>query len=97
MTRGPALLKSVVRIALVALIGATLLLVFLEKQLIYYPAAGLDVTPEALGLPFEEALHRLRGSGLPALPVLDSTGRIAGLLTMDNITDLILVRQAVRR
>ena len=50
-----------------------------------------------LGLPFEEALHRLRGSGLPALPVLDSTGRIAGLLTMDNITDLILVRQAVRR
>ena len=33
------------RIALVALIGATLLLVFLEKQLIYYPAAGLDVTP----------------------------------------------------
>lgn len=56
MTRGPALLKSVVRIALVALIGATLLLVFLEKQLIYYPAAGLDVTPEALGLPFEDVL-----------------------------------------
>ncbi|MBX7187712.1 MAG: alpha/beta hydrolase [Vicinamibacteria bacterium] len=56
MTRGPALLKSVVRIALVALIGATLLLVFLEKQLIYYPEPGLDVTPEALGLPFEEVL-----------------------------------------
>ncbi len=50
-----------------------------------------------LGLSFDEALGRLRASGLPALPVLDSVGRIAGVLTMDNVTDLILVRQAVRR
>lgn len=48
-----------------------------------------------LGLGFEEALGRLRASGLPALPVLDSLGRIAGVLTLDNVTDLILVRQAV--
>ncbi len=55
-SRSLALLKSVVRIALGVLIGATLFLVIFEKRLIYYPAADLDVTPRALGLPFEEVL-----------------------------------------
>jgi Zn-dependent protease/CBS domain-containing protein len=50
-----------------------------------------------LGLGFDEALGRLRASGLPALPVVDATGRLAGLLTLDNITDLIMVRQAVAK
>jgi Zn-dependent protease len=50
-----------------------------------------------LGLDFETALGRLRGSGLPALPVVDAAGRLVGLLTLDNVTDLILVRQAVAR
>ena len=45
-------------------------------------------------LVFQEALERLRASGLPALPVVDSTGRLVGLLTMDNITVLLLVRRA---
>jgi stage IV sporulation protein FB len=45
-------------------------------------------------LGFQEALERLRASGLPALPVVDATGRLVGLLTMDNITDLLLVRRA---
>jgi Zn-dependent protease len=45
-------------------------------------------------LGFQEALERLRSSGLPALPVVDETGRLVGLLTLDNITDLLLVRQA---
>jgi stage IV sporulation protein FB len=57
--------------------------------------AGAPTLP--LGLPFEEALNRLRASNLPALAVLDSTGRVVGLLTLDNITDLILVRQAVAK
>jgi stage IV sporulation protein FB len=43
---------------------------------------------------FQEALERLRASGLPALPVVDGSGRLVGLLTMDNITDLLLVRRA---
>jgi len=43
---------------------------------------------------FDAALAALRESGLPALPVVEN-GRLVGLLTMDNITDLILVRQAV--
>jgi len=54
VNRGLSLLKSAVRITLGVLIGATLFLVFSEKRLIYYPAAELDVTPKALGLPFEE-------------------------------------------
>nr|MBA2523589.1 CBS domain-containing protein [Solirubrobacterales bacterium] len=46
-------------------------------------------------LGFQEALERLRASGLPALPVVDAGGALVGLLTMDNITDLLLVRRAV--
>jgi stage IV sporulation protein FB len=45
-------------------------------------------------LPFQEALDRLRASGLPALPVVDGDGRLVGLLTRDNIADLLLVRRA---
>jgi stage IV sporulation protein FB len=48
----------------------------------------------APGLSFQESLERLRASGLPALPVVDASGRLVGLLTMDNITDLLLVRRA---
>jgi stage IV sporulation protein FB len=48
--------------------------------------------PSNLG--FAEALERLRASGLPALPVVDASGRLVGLLTLDNITDLLLVRRA---
>jgi stage IV sporulation protein FB len=50
--------------------------------------------PPTLG--FQEALERLRASGLPALPVVDASGSLVGLLTRDNITDLLLVRGARR-
>ncbi len=53
-TRATALVKSVVRITLGVLIGATLFLVIFEKRFIYYPTAEVNVTPKALGLPFEE-------------------------------------------
>jgi Zn-dependent protease len=49
------------------------------------------VTPT---LGFQEALDRLRASRLPALPVVDASGSLVGLLTLDNITDLLLVRRA---
>jgi fermentation-respiration switch protein FrsA (DUF1100 family) len=48
------LLFSLVRMALGILVGATLMLVFFEKQLIYYPSRGLDGTPKDAGLPFED-------------------------------------------
>ena len=54
-------------------------------------AAAPAVAPT---LGFQEALDRLRASGLPALPVVDAGGSLVGMLTMDNITDLLLVRRA---
>jgi Zn-dependent protease len=54
--------------------------------------AGVQAVSPSLG--FQDAMDRLRSSGLPALPVVDSGGRLVGLLTLDNITDLLLVRRA---
>src|SRR3954447_17304291 len=53
---------------------------------------GVPTVQPTLG--FQEALERLRASRLPALPVVDVRGVLVGLLTMDNITDLLLVRRA---
>ena len=53
---GVALLKSVARITLGVVIGATLFLVIFEKHFIYYPAAAVDLTPKALGQPFDEVV-----------------------------------------
>jgi stage IV sporulation protein FB len=59
---------------------------------------GEAMTPRVTGvlptLEFSRALEQLRGSGLSTLPVLDPAGRLIGLLTMDNISDLLLVRRA---
>ncbi|HEY8104679.1 MAG TPA: CBS domain-containing protein, partial [Gemmatimonadales bacterium] len=49
------------------------------------------VSPNA---PFQEALERLRASGLPALPVVDAAGALVGLLTLENIAELLLIRRA---
>ncbi|HEY7634019.1 MAG TPA: site-2 protease family protein [Gemmatimonadales bacterium] len=54
--------------------------------------ANAPSVPPTLG--FQEALDRLRSSGLPALPVIDQGGSLVGLLTLDNITDLLLIRRA---
>jgi Zn-dependent protease/predicted transcriptional regulator len=54
-------------------------------------SAGVPSVSPTLG--FQEALERLRASRLPALPVLEGDA-LVGLLTMDNITDLLLVRRA---
>jgi Zn-dependent protease len=54
-------------------------------------SSGVPSVSPTLG--FQEALERLRASRLPALPVIDG-GALVGLLTMDNITDLLLVRRA---
>jgi Zn-dependent protease len=53
-----------------------------------------DVPTVPPTLAFQEALDRLRASRLPALPVVDLGGALVGLLTLDNITDLLLVRRA---
>ncbi len=56
MKNGVSILKSVLRIAVAALFGATLFLMIFEKQLIYYPSASVDLTPRGLGLRFEEVV-----------------------------------------
>jgi CBS domain-containing protein len=52
----------------------------------------VPTVPPTLG--FQEAIERLRSSRLPALPVVNAAGALVGLLTQDNITDLLLVRRA---
>lgn len=52
------------------------------------------VEPVGVEMPFEVALERLGRSGLPALPVVDGGGALVGLLTLDNVRDVLLVRQA---
>ncbi|HET8650280.1 MAG TPA: site-2 protease family protein [Gemmatimonadales bacterium] len=49
------------------------------------------LTPE---VGFAEALQALRNSRLPALPVVDHSGSLVGLVTMANISDLLALRQA---
>ncbi len=53
---------------------------------------GVPLVSPTLG--FQEALDRLRSSRLPALPVVDPSGALIGLLTSDNIADLLLVQRA---
>jgi len=48
------------------------------------------------GEPLEEAIARMRGSGRSAMPVLKG-GRLVGLITLENIGDLLVVRRAVKR
>lgn len=50
------------------------------------------VSPET---PFPVALARLRAAALPALPVVTPGGVVVGLITMDNVADLILVRSTL--
>ena len=57
-------------------------------------AMATGVPAVAPDLPFAEALGLLRGSRQPALPVVDKAGTLVGMLTMDNVTDLLLVRRA---
>lgn len=50
------------------------------------------LTPE---LAFERALDQLRASRSPALPVVDARGTLIGMLSTDNVAELLLVRRAV--
>jgi Zn-dependent protease/CBS domain-containing protein len=48
--------------------------------------------------PLSEALEKLRASSCPALPVIDPvTGQLLGLLTTENIAEMIMVRTALAK
>jgi stage IV sporulation protein FB len=46
---------------------------------------------------FERALALVQQTGAPALPVVDNTGRLIGLFTPENVSELLLVRNALGR
>ena len=48
------------------------------------------------GEPLEEVLQRMREYQRPALPVL-SAGRLVGIVTLDNVSELLLVQKALGR
>jgi CBS domain-containing protein len=48
------------------------------------------------GEPLESAVRRMRERGRSAMPVLEH-GRLVGLLTLENVGDLLVVREAMRR
>jgi stage IV sporulation protein FB len=46
---------------------------------------------------FEEAIVRIKASGSTALPVVDTGGAVVGLLSLDNIAQLIQMRHAIQK
>jgi stage IV sporulation protein FB len=46
---------------------------------------------------FDRALKVLQSSDCPALPVLDSAGRLVGLFTPENVGELLMVRKALAK
>lgn len=52
-----------------------------------------DVEPVEAEAPLEETFLRMQAQDLPALPVT-SAGRLVGLLTMENITEFLMIRAA---
>ena len=51
------------------------------------------LTPE---LAFDHALDQLRSSRSPALPVVDASGQLIGILSTENISELIQIKRALR-
>ena len=58
--------------------------------------ARLDVAPIEAGMPLDLALQRMSASRMTALPVM-LRGRLVGLLTLENIRELLLVQEARQR
>ncbi|WP_052341823.1 site-2 protease family protein [Salinarimonas rosea] len=53
-----------------------------------------DVPEIAAGAPLAEGMRVLSTSGAPALFVLDPAGRLVGLLTRENLAEVMMVREA---
>ena len=56
----------------------------------------LDQRYADAGEPLENAVQRMRQGGRSALPVLHG-GALVGLITLENVSDLLVVRDALRR
>jgi len=49
------------------------------------------------GTRFEEAFRIMQECNCPAVPVLDSMKRLVGLLTPENVSELMMVQSALPR
>lgn len=47
--------------------------------------------------PLEEVFHQMSSDRLSTLPVVDSTGKVVGLLTSENVGELVMVSSAIKR
>jgi CBS domain-containing protein len=55
-----------------------------------------DCRTAAPGESLDAALSRLREGECPVMPVVDADGRLVGLLTVENVGELVMIREAVR-
>jgi Zn-dependent protease/CBS domain-containing protein len=56
-----------------------------------------DVPTVTTGTPFNEAFRIMQENNLPAVPVLDGMRRLVGLLTPENVTELMMIQSALPR
>jgi Zn-dependent protease/CBS domain-containing protein len=47
--------------------------------------------------PFEEAFRQMQDSGTPVLPVTDDHGRLIGMLTPENVGEMMMIQSALAR
>ena len=56
-----------------------------------------NVPTVTIGTPFDEAFRVMQESTCPAVPVVDGMQRLVGLLTMENVSELMMVHSAMPR
>lgn len=64
------------------------------------PAASVmrrDVPAVSVHAPFETAFREMQASNCPALPVVDRAGRLVGLITPENVGELMMVHSVLGR
>ncbi|HEY2954789.1 MAG TPA: site-2 protease family protein [Candidatus Eisenbacteria bacterium] len=80
-------------------LGRAELIIALQKEGADTPVGKVvrrDPAAAAPGEPLEGVLQRMRARGRTALPVLEG-GRVVGLVTIENISDLLLVSAALKK
>ena len=48
-----------------------------------------QVRPEDL---LDEAFAKMQGCGCPALPVVDSSARLVGIITAENVREMVMIK-----
>jgi Zn-dependent protease/CBS domain-containing protein len=56
-----------------------------------------NIPSVTIGTPFDEAFRIMQECNCPAVPVLDGAKRLVGLLTPENVTELMMVQSALPR